>query len=84
MAHQILHFHGLVVGFVFNAGVDDAELSFFLEGVVAIVEDKEDTAQHPNVNSVIDWVFEIEVDHLGRTVHQSGVLLEPFLIVVHL
>ena len=84
MSHQVLHLLRLVVGFVLDASVDDAEFALFLEGVEVVVEHEEDASEHPDIDSVIDGVFEVQIDHFWRTVHQRRILFEPFLVVVHL
>jgi len=84
VSHQVLHLLRLVVGFVLDAGVDDAEFALFLEGVEVVVEHEEDASEHPDIDSVIDGVFEVQIDHFWRTVHQRRILFEPFLVVVHL
>jgi hypothetical protein len=48
-----------------------------------IVQDEQHTAQHPNVHSPIDWVTQVNIHHLWRSVHQSCVLFESFLIFVN-
>lgn len=84
MSHHVFHFLTHLATAVLYIGIDDAELALLLEGVEAIVEDKQDAAEHPDVDSIIDWVFEVEVDHLGRAIHERGVLLKPLLVMVYL
>jgi len=81
--HQVTHLFGVITTFVFDGSIDDAELALILKGMVLVVEDIQDTAQHPDIYSLVDGVLEVEVDHLGRSVHQGGVLFKPLLMMIH-
>lgn len=84
MPHQIFHLLRVLIFFILDAGVDDAELAFFLEGMVPIVEHEQHAAKHPNVDPIIDGILEVKIDHLWGTVHQRSVFLEPLLVVIQL
>jgi hypothetical protein len=84
MPHQILHLLRVLIFLILDVGVDDAEFSFFLEGVIPIVEDEQHATKHPNVDPVVDGVLQIQVDHFWGSVHERSVLLEPLLVVIQL
>lgn len=69
MSHQILH---LLTDFPFSIlyiGVNDAKLSLLLERMKSIVQNIEYTSQHPDINSIINWILQVEINHLWWSIH---------------
>ena len=57
-------------------GVDDAQLSRVLKGVCPEAEEVEEAAEGPRVTLVIHRLVAVQVYHLWRSVHRSGVTLD--------
>lgn len=58
--------------------IEDSYFLNVLERVHEKAEGEEDTAEHPDICLGVDDVFHVLVDHFGRPVHHSGVLLKIF------
>lgn len=56
----------------------------FKEGMFGKAESEENASNHPDIALVVDWVLQVLVDHLGRTVHHGSVPLELFHLVGYL
>lgn len=57
MPNQVLYFRICLLRRVADVGIDDAELALLLEGVVAVDQHEQHTPQHPDIHSVVHWVF---------------------------
>jgi len=55
--NQVLYFRICLLRRVADVGIDDAELALLLEGVVAVDQHEQHTPQHPDIHSVVHWVF---------------------------
>ena len=62
--------------------VDDGKLLAFLERVSSIADGEEDAAEHPQVCFVVHVILHVLVNHFRRPVHQGGVLLKCFVVVL--
>ena len=69
MPHEIYHFLAGNPFFIFYIGIDYAKFALFLERMIAIIQDKQNATKSPYVYSIINWIFQIKVDHLRRPIH---------------